>query len=932
MVFRSRNNSSTDTYNYVVYINLDLCLVYLICKPSILLQIDGTSMTLMNSIWSSMANTDDSGPGDCFRLCNELSLEPKKNKKGCKKLKEKSFKTKSINPNEKIKKKKKCKEEPFEFVHEVKPKVKEGELAMKIKELSTLQEKEGVLKIKTEKIYEEIENLNAFQDKLDSQVQVEPTQVATSTMEDIRISIKKDLDAVDISQIHENTGNHFKELVQLPNAVSDVVKTIKLDTENEYCVINKQTNISNQRDIDFAVVSTSSTTQERDDHELFLNARSKTTESSLCTNYSSIGRDVSYVELNQSVSEPDLCNKTIDLDPIIESTVIKTETIDDNESCCVVVNDDDDEVREVSSQIDRIGGESLDVSKIAHEVEIGSDSVDVCVPEHIQNDRLDSLLESDITNYPTIPGSESFNASKDIQNDMQTSFSRDICIADHSFLQLPSFFEGTEDLVSQVLCDWPTHQGSFGLYKEHDNNYLPTVLLRSDINFGVLFPEVTIDNDEEEEEINYQAQGQYARGAKVAFGDMATVEENEAEWETRDQEYEESSPASRDESNRSVSEPSPVVVNNSLPMTVETESQSFVIEQSPPIVEEKLKKPPKISDNRTTYEINGSYDLSKFQQVSVNLKQVAYEIAEKPLTKGMLTPEAINLHDRTVFRDHYHFITQQKFRMFYLSKNSPATTPIPYPAEISPRTKLPVMRCPCNLCYANYMALIANFNSLTQYRNIRLKNDAELRKSQDEELLRRIEESLSDTKIIKKEEKDEKPLTESDASLPLKKRKAITNINLKQEMNESLNCKNTLLKEHIHSSSKRAKKIKKHKVLDSVCTKVPPCPKNNHSDYLKEENNDNDTVPINVPLMKVVYTSPEGNKLKVKTLAQRKETYTTPTVENLTNLRTTTSNNSEVNSDPQTKRSHRHHHRSKRSKQEKLERRERRRLKKLLKS
>ncbi|KAL1117174.1 hypothetical protein AAG570_004501 [Ranatra chinensis] len=167
---------------------------------------------------------------------------------------------------------------------------------------------------------------------------------------------------------------------------------------------------------------------------------------------------------------------------------------------------------------------------------------------------------------------------------------------------------------------------------------------------------------------------------------------------------------------------------------------------------------------------NSNKTQMKNQKVAARVSKVVAEVQAKSKEKGML-------HDRTLRRDHSIFMSQQKFRSFYITQNIPPATPVPSPVEFDQNSMRPIPRCHCPQCYANQIALITNYRILTQYKNSKINSDAALRKSQNEELLKKIEESLKE-KVIKDES------NEQDSSLPLKKRKAFTCNPLKKEVAE----------------------------------------------------------------------------------------------------------------------------------------------------
>uniref|UniRef100_A0A1B6BZ82 Uncharacterized protein n=1 Tax=Clastoptera arizonana TaxID=38151 RepID=A0A1B6BZ82_9HEMI len=674
---------------------------------------DSTTLKLIDSIWASIGDNDDSESGECFRLCNELSLKPKKNKKPCKK--EKSNKSKDFDncTNDKSKKKKKLKDQSLKFLYDAKPKLKEGK-SINMKEFNSKQRKQNNRpKIKSEKMFEEIEAIQILKSKINKAGQKEPSHLLSNTLEEIISNIKKEYNS------KENSLNLESSLInnlQFSNFSDILLQSVKLDAD-KLCV--GSSNVINKKNIEQSFNPLSILHS----NPPLKNTENKTlNECSLNKNVDSptdkLNFNSTYIDLTQPIIESDLTNKIIDLDAIVESPVIKTENIEENNPLIVETNNDHETDNIITSQNIKVDEEHLDVSKIVHEEEIRSDSIDACVAEHIQNERLDLLLENDISNYPA--SSELLHPSKDIPNDTQIPVSRDVCMSDQFSVNQPSsFFDGNEDVVvSQVLWNWPTHQ----------------VLLRSDINFGVLFPEAAIDydvEDDDEEECNYQASGQYARGGKVAFGDIATGGENDTEWETQDQEYEESPLSSRD---RSLSEASPAHPS----MAVETIPQNIVVDQSLPVADEKCTKPEQTLESRTNNEINKGVDLSKFQQVSVNLKQVAFINPEKSLAKGMSKPEAGSLHDKTIDHDNLRILIQLKFQKNCIANNFSVDKSIPiFPPlfEINPQNNLP--RCLCDICCSNYLALVTNYSNLIVYINLKLEIGANLKKIKSDELFKK---------------------------------------------------------------------------------------------------------------------------------------------------------------------------------------------------
>lgn len=574
-------------------------------------KMDCGSIMLINDIWSSMANTE-TGPTDCLKLNNlcsdktSLETKKKKNKNKTKHLpKEKNTKSNNkdkniISSSEREKKKKKCKDKSLKL------NLLEGSLKTKDK-ISEMSFLDKLKECKTNSI-----NLLLAGKQVDEKEKKSPcnfTETCTTV---------KSEDVCDETVLEDN-----KNRKDIAGNLSQTDVTVESTCKNYTCI--------------------SSTDSKGKVGVCAEGMLFKENSKPINIKVTAVIKDVNEKPAEDKQSRENSSEVTV------ESSIIKTENVDNDTNIVEVIDDDDKcEVENSTNINERVVDEALDVSKVAHEVEIGSEpqevTQEVCiVEENRDNESLDCLLVKDPSpsspNTLSLPCQESFISSKEGQNEIHTSFSRDIFFGDNFFTIPPSFTEGNEDIVSQLLSEWPPQAVGFDLPKEHDN-YLPTVLLRNDIVFGGLFPEATIDNDEvSDEDINncYHGQSQYSKGAKVAFGEMATgsnLEETETEW--AEQDFESSSPVSRSESNRSVMQPSPVpVVSEPSPTPVPVLQKHFdgKMSQATVLVESGCKKNEMPSKN-VSEEIHSAYNsVSQCRQIPPTSVSQTTETASTPVPK-----------------------------------------------------------------------------------------------------------------------------------------------------------------------------------------------------------------------------------------------------------------------------------------------------------
>lgn len=541
-------------------------------------KMDCGSIMLINDIWSSMANTE-AGPTDCLKLNNlcsdktSLETKKKKNKNKIKHLpKEKSNKTnikdKTISSYDKEKKRKKCKDKSLklnllEDSLSTKEKISEKSFLDKLKRCKS----DSISLLLTDKQVDEKEK----------KVQYDLTETcATVKSEDVcdEIVVDDNKNKKEIADGLCQTDVSVESTCEDDGCISSTDNKDKVNVGTEGVLFKENTKVVNIK-------------------------------------VTAVTRNVNEMPTEDKLSGENSSELT-------ESSVIKTESVENDTNIIEIINDDDKSEVENSTNInERVVEEASDPTKVVQEIEIGSEpqeiNQEVCVEEeNPDNESLDCSLDKDpssaSSNTPSIPCQESFTSSKEGQNalsipcqesfisskegqntltipcqetfmsskegqnEIHTSFPRDIFFGDNFYTNPPTFPEGNEDLVSQLLSEWPPQAVGFDLPKDHDN-YLPAVLLRNDIVFGGLFPEATIDNDEvSDEDINncYHGQSQYSKGAKVAFGEMATgsnLEDTETEW--AEQDLESSSPVNRSDVSRNILQPAPIpVVSETTPAPV----------------------------------------------------------------------------------------------------------------------------------------------------------------------------------------------------------------------------------------------------------------------------------------------------------------------------------------------------------------------------
>jgi hypothetical protein len=119
--------------------------------------------------------------------------------------------------------------------------------------------------------------------------------------------------------------------------------------------------------------------------------------------------------------------------------------------------------------------------------------------------------------------------------------------------------------------------------------------------------------------------------------------------------------------------------------------------------------------------------------------------------------DKLNLHLRTLECDYNLSCSQSEFKEFYLSRDLPPTIPVPFPPQArTDNSTQSTVRCPCEQCSDNHQKLLSNYNILTHFRNSKIKPSGYPR--------------LDEASFSDKEQNGE-----FDCSLPLKKRKTLTN-------------------------------------------------------------------------------------------------------------------------------------------------------------
>ncbi|XP_049784312.1 uncharacterized protein LOC126187333 [Schistocerca cancellata] len=140
-------------------------------------------------------------------------------------------------------------------------------------------------------------------------------------------------------------------------------------------------------------------------------------------------------------------------------------------------------------------------------------------------------------------------------------------------------------------------------------------------------------------------------------------------------------------------------------------------------------------------------------------------------------------------------------KLTYTNLSMQGMYPYTYPAPVQMSKFLPAYpECACSECYSNYYLRLSNYNaglncyeSPLQYTSSDTVREMEKLKAEDQELLRKIEESLIADKSVKCEkpndEYESKCKTDIDSSLPLKKRLTMARVQaetkIKKEHEES---------------------------------------------------------------------------------------------------------------------------------------------------
>lgn len=146
------------------------------------------------------------------------------------------------------------------------------------------------------------------------------------------------------------------------------------------------------------------------------------------------------------------------------------------------------------------------------------------------------------------------------------------------------------------------------------------------------------------------------------------------------------------------------------------------------------------------------------QNLSINsleLQQVSVDFRYPDNTASYPNTEEFNLHFKTLEVDYNLCCSQRKFKEFYLSQDVPPTIPVPFPPQGRLDNMKSSVRCTCEQCSDNHQKLLRNYNILTQFRNSKVRPINLYSKS--------VDSSLIDQNC------------ETDCSLPLKKRKTLTN-------------------------------------------------------------------------------------------------------------------------------------------------------------
>lgn len=153
----------------------------------------------------------------------------------------------------------------------------------------------------------------------------------------------------------------------------------------------------------------------------------------------------------------------------------------------------------------------------------------------------------------------------------------------------------------------------------------------------------------------------------------------------------------------------------------------------------------KNSDDDIQGSTNEIQDLSQLQQISTDIKTYSEYV------DGKLNEEKLNIHLQTSTSDQNLCSSQMKYK----ENLSLETATLPYPPQIPDDSDHSVIRCCCQQCCKNYHILINNYNKLIHYRSSEI-------------------EKAADKKAREMGEMSGKSENEPGSSLPLKKRKTLT--------------------------------------------------------------------------------------------------------------------------------------------------------------
>ncbi|KAG8296918.1 hypothetical protein J6590_046911 [Homalodisca vitripennis] len=152
---------------------------------------------------------------------------------------------------------------------------------------------------------------------------------------------------------------------------------------------------------------------------------------------------------------------------------------------------------------------------------------------------------------------------------------------------------------------------------------------------------------------------------------------------------------------------------------------------------------------------------------SLELQQVSVDFRYPENVGKGFNKDKFNLHRRTLEVDYNLCCSQRKFKEFYLSQDVPPSIPVPYPPQGRTDLKSSV-RCSCDQCSDNHQILLRNYNLLTNFRNSKVKPLSLYPKINDIFPSDRDLSCESDCSF--------------DSSLPLKKRKTLTNSKPPEEL------------------------------------------------------------------------------------------------------------------------------------------------------